>query len=500
MRRTLLFAAVLLIAFATQAQDTVPLSLARLLADAPSDTSRYHIFRQAHLQALTNGQTLDYSGIDTLHIAIPAGAKPIPLAPRNDFANLVIVVKNTVANLVLFSRTPAVQPILTSTAPDSLISAAIDYGDYSRIPGLDSGRWLLQVVDSTPWVTQRIGHSYGHYREELLRLDNGHSTDRPTKPYVGTVSKPRLKGRRTDSDTAFLFANITLLRDSLSTFKTLLLNIENLSSATLRNITVVTPPSTLTDDYIIRIYHCADVTLDNVKLLGSYSRTNHSGYGLLMDNCRNTRIRRLTARTPWGVFGTNNMHNTLFEYCDFDRFDIHCYGRDVTYRHCRQSNSYNQYSSVYGTILHDSCTFDNFTPLLIETSYNSYPHFTLRMHDCHWRLTRQRHTMIEAGRLDTLISSRPELHDKCLPDIDIDGLTIDAPFLLRPRLVHYRGKNISQPALGIKYINLRRVSTVKGNRIRFRLSDRRVMLSNPVRLLIASPKSTNASTSFIKHL
>ena len=232
----------------------------------------------------------------------------------------------------------------------------------------------------------------------------------------------------------------------------------------------------------------------------SYSRTNHSGYGLLMDNCRNTRIRRLTARTPWGVFGTNNMHNTLFEYCDFDRFDIHCYGRDVTYRHCRQSNSYNQYSSVYGTILHDSCTFDNFTPLLIETSYNSYPHFTLRMHDCHWRLTRQRHTMIEAGRLDTLISSRPELHDKCLPDIDIDGLTIDAPFLLRPQLVHYRGKNISQPALGIKYINLRRVSTVKGNRIRFRLSDRRVMLSNPVRLLIASPKSTNASTSFIKHL
>ena len=58
MRRTLLLAAALLMAFATQAQDTVPLSLARLLADAPSDTSRYHIFRQAHLQALANGDTL----------------------------------------------------------------------------------------------------------------------------------------------------------------------------------------------------------------------------------------------------------------------------------------------------------------------------------------------------------------------------------------------------------------------------------------------------------
>lgn len=499
MRRTLLLAAALLMAFATQAQDTVPLSLARLLADAPSDTSRYHIFRQAHLQALTNGQTLDYSGIDTLHIAIPAGAKPIPLAPRNDFANIVIVVKNTVANLFLFSRTPAMQPIATDL-PDSLLCAAIDSGDFSHIPALAQGRWLLQVVDSTPWVNQRIGHSYGHYREELLCLDSGRTADRPTMPYIGTVSTPRLFGRPVADNDNFQFSNITLLRDSLSTYKTYLLNIENLTSPILSNVTVVTPSSDLVEDCIIRIYNCANVTLDNLALLGSYSRTNHSGYGLLMDNCRNTRIRRLTARTPWGVFGTNNMHNTLFEYCDFDRFDIHCYGRDVTYRHCRQSNSYNQYSSIYGTILHDSCTFDNFTPLLIETSYNSYPHFTLRMHDCHWRLTRQRHTMIEAGRLDTLISSRPELHDKCLPDIDIDGLTIDAPFLLRPQLVHYRGKNISQPALGIKYINLRRVSTVKGNRIRFRLSDRRVMLSNPVRLLIASPKGTNASTSFIKHL
>ena len=499
MKRLFTLAAALLLSLAAVAQQPATTSLATLLNSAPDDSTRFLLLRQAHTQALTNGDTLSYRGIDTLRLSIPSNAAPIPIGPYNDFTNTVFIVRNNAANLFLFSRTPAMQPIATDL-PDSLLCAAIDSGDFSHIPALAQGRWLLQVVDSTPWVNQRIGHSYGHYREELLCLDSGRTADRPTMPYIGTVSTPRLFGRPVADNDNFQFSNITLLRDSLSTYKTYLLNIENLTSPILSNVTVVTPSSDLVDDCIIRIYNCANVTLDNVKLLGSYSRTNHSGYGLLMDNCRNTRIRRLTARTPWGVFGTNNMHNTLFEYCDFDRFDIHCYGRNVTYRHCRQSNSYNQYSSVYGTILHDSCTFDNFTPLLIETSYNSYPHFTLRMHDCHWRLTRQRHTMIEAGRLDTLISSRPELHDKCLPDIDIDGLTIDAPFLLRPQLVHYRGKNISQPALGIKYINLRRVSTVKGNRIRFRLSDRRVMLSNPVRLLIASPKSTNASTSFIKHL
>ena len=321
MRRTLLLTAALLMAFAAQAQDTVPLSLARLLADAPSDTSRYHIFRQAHLQALTNGQTLDYSGIDTLHIAIPAGAKPIPLAPRNDFANIVIVVKNTVANLFLFSRTPAMQPIATDL-PDSLLCAAIDSGDFSHIPALAQGRWLLQVVDSTPWVNQRIGHSYGHYREELLCLDSGRTADRPTMPYIGTVSTPRLFGRPVADNDNFQFSNITLLRDSLSTYKTYLLNIENLTSPILSNVTVVTPSSDLVDDCIIRIYNCANVTLNNLALLGSYSRTDHSGYGLLMNNCRNTLVQHLFARSAWGIFGTNNMHYTHFFHCDFDRFDI----------------------------------------------------------------------------------------------------------------------------------------------------------------------------------
>ena len=499
MKRLLTLAASLLLSLAATAQHPATTSLATLLNSAPDDSTRYRLLRQAHIQSLADGDTLSYKGIDTLRLAIPAGAEPIPLGTYNDFANAVFIVRNNTANLFLFSRTPSMQPIATDL-PDSHLCAAIDSGDFTCIPDILHGQWLLRVVDSTPWVNRRIDHSYGHYREELLRLDSGRTADRPTMPYSGTVSHPRLFGRPIADSDKFQFTNITLLRDSLSTYKTYLLNIENLKPAYLHNVTVITPTSNLVDDRIIRIYNCATVTLDKLTLLGSYSRTDHSGYGLLMNNCRKTLVLNLYARSAWGIFGTNNMYYTHFIHCDFDRFDIHCYGHNVIFEMCRQHDSYNQFSSVYGNIRYTDCTFDNFTPLLIEDSYNAYSHFTLHINNCHWRLTRQRHTLIEAGLNDTLVPSRPELRQKCLPDIDIDSLTIDAPLLVTPRLIHYRGKPTTQPVGGISQINLHRVATPKGRAVRFTLSDKRVPLVNPVNLLISTHRHPDATPSVINHL
>ena len=358
MKRHLLLIASLLLALQGAAQ-RAPVSLLDYgLATVLTDTARFNLLRRAHLDALDAGTTVSYHGMDTLRLAIPAGAEPIPIGQHNDFGNTVFVVRNNSADLFLFQLAPTMEP-LSSKAQCAALCTAVDSGDFRAFPTLANGRWLLQVVDSTLWVGQRIGHRYGHYREELMRVDGGLSPDRPAMPYGSTTSRPYLLGRSIGADSTFLFANITLLRDSLSTFKTFLLNLESQYSATLSRITVVTPRSDMTDDRILRLYHCASLTLDSVTLLGSYSRTNHSGYGLLMDNCRNTRVLHLHARSPWGIFGTNNMHNTLLAYSDFDRFDIHCYGRDVTFRHCLQTDSYNQFSSVFGTIAFDSCTFYN---------------------------------------------------------------------------------------------------------------------------------------------
>lgn len=499
MKPLLAIAATLLLAPLCHAQPGPISLLQRGITAAATDSARFRLLRQAHLDALDAGTTVSYQGIDTLRLDIPPGAQPIPLGPHNDFCHTVIQVRNTNSDIFLFQLAPPLLPIPTPIPADSLL-AAIDHGNYRSIPALAQGRWLIQVVDSTPWVGQRTGHTYGHYRQELIRTHNGLSPDRPAMPYSATPSRPHLFGRPIGNDTAFLLANITLLRHPASTHKTYLLNLEGQIRVTLRSVTVVTPQSDMTDDRIIRIYHCASVTLDSLTLLGTYSRTNHSGYGLLMDNCRDTRVLHLHARSNWGIFGTNNMHTTILSHCNFDRFDIHCYGRDVTFRHCTQSHSYNQFSSVVGTIAFDSCTFTDFTPLLIEPSYNAYPHFLLLMHDCRWHLTRQRHTLINAGHHDTLLPSRPELRTKCLPDIFIDGLTLSGPPLLRPLLLHYGGAVAPRPVGGIRHIIVTRLAASRLMPWPFILSDKKVPLANPVTLFASSPSGRPLRASILPSL
>ena len=456
---------------------------------APDDSTRFHALWQLHSKALENGMTVSYRGVDTLRLDIPADAQSIPLGSLNDFAGTVLVVRNNSHHLFLFSHQPAngLSPLndAATTSSDSL-HHAIDNGNYRCLPALREGRWLVEVTDSTPWVSQREGRSYGHYRKELMYVENGLSPDRPASPYSGSSSRTTLRGCPLGDDTLFTFGNLTLLRDSNSSYRTCLLDLNEQANAYLHHIVVKTPPSTLADDRLLRIYNCYRATLDQVSILGTYSQSNRSGYGILMDNCRHTLVQHLYAHSAWGIFGTNNMHSTVIEESDFNRFDIHCYGRDVTLRHCRQQDGYNQYSSVYGTILYQGCTFSNFTPLLIEASYNAYPYFSFEMVDCDWHLTRQRHTLMLAGRLDNGNPARPELQEKCLPDIRLSGLSLTAERRVRTlTLLHYNGTIVPITIGGIRNIS---ISDLSGNPLRLQLIDRpsSLTLSNKVSLTLPS--------------
>ncbi len=456
---------------------------------APDDSTRFHALRKLHINAMENGIAVSYKGVDTLWLDIPADAQSIPLGSLNDFGGTVLVVRNNSHHLFLFSHRPANGMLsLDSTAAISYdnLHYAIDSGDYRGFPTLREGRWLVEVTDSTPWVAQREGRSYGHYRKELMYVENGFSPDRPAMPYSGSRSHASLRGCPLDDDTLFTFGNLTLLRDSNSTYRTCLLDLNEQTNAYLHHIVVKTPPSTLADDRLLRIYNCYRATLDQVSILGTYSTSNHSGYGILMDNCRHTLVQHLYARSAWGIFGTNNMHSTVIEESDFNRFDIHCYGRDVTIRRCRQHDGYNQYASVYGTILYSGCTFSNFTPLIIEASYNAYPYFSFEMVDCDWHLTRQRHTLMLAGRLDNGNPARPELQEKCLPDISLSGLSLTAERRVRTlTLLHYNGTIVPITIGGIRNIS---ISDLSGNPLRLQLIDRpsSLTLSNKVSLTLPS--------------
>lgn len=478
----------------TAQPETSPQPLAAMLKNAPDDTSRFWILHQAHTQALATHETLSYQGIDTIRLAIPQNAPSIPIGDNNDFHHVVILVTNNAHGMFLFSH---ICPLEEIHVPDiQTLNRAIDSGNYAHTPLADDS-WLIEITDSTPWIGQRAGHAYGHFRKELFLLHDGRSVQRPAMPFSGSTSVPHLRGRRLNGDTSFVFQNITLVRDSSSTCRTYLLDAENICHAILRDISVLTPPNNFVEDCAIKVYNCADLLLDSLSILGSYSRHDHSGYGILLDNIHLTHVRRLYARTPWGVFGTNNLHTTLIEDSDFDRFDIHCYGRDVTFLRCRQQDSYNQFSSLHGTLFFDSCTFSNFTPVLIEDSYNAYPHFQILMRNCTWSLTPERHVFLSAGQLNNLPAIRPELSEKCLPDIRLINLTILSPSGLRPILIHYGGRPNRQPIHGLSEIFISHTATPAN--LSFILSDQHLQLLNPANIVILNHSSNTLLEKKISH-
>ena len=473
---TLFFCFCLYIHGIAMAQTITPLQYGLIEAQSPEEV--YRVLFRTHQAADSMGCSVSYDGIDTLRVAIPPDAQSIPLQSDNDFAKVVFIVANNTRNIFLFQYTPFAYPVHVNDT--MALCTAIDSGDFRNMPMFADGDWLLHIVDSTPWVDRRRDHDYGHYREDIMLIHDGISHDKPAMPYSAGGSRPSLIARRLDSITPFSFSNITLVREDSSLCATYLLQLENLPQATIRNVVVVTPRSKdlAANDAIIYIYNSANVTIDSLTIWGTYSRLNHSGYGLLLGNLRNTHIRRLKALTDWGVFGTNNMTETTIEYSEFNRFDIHCYGRNVTFDHCLQRNGYNQFSSVYGTIAFHSCTFDDFTPVLIEDTYNAYSHFLLSMDSCRWWPTAKRHVVFDGGHIDSPLNSREELQIPSLPDIDIDNLDIyTTKNIGQVELFHMKGSerhaHIHQ---GLSRIALRNV-TLRGNpNTKIILSNKRVNL------------------------
>lgn len=167
------------------------------------------------------------------------------------------------------------------------------------------------------------------------------------------------------------------------------------------------------------------------QLQGTYSRGNDGeygkkyGYGISLENVYDFNARNLYARANWGVFGNNNVHLVNLEDCDINRFDIHCYGKDICCKNVNFVGLYNQYASVYGTIQYDKCTFTDFTPVLNGGSYNAYVEHDVVMNDCVFNVTSKKNYLIKMGNLNDVMNARSELTKKCLPNIKIRNLVVN---------------------------------------------------------------------------
>ena len=386
------------------------------LLKANTGEERYNILLKTHKLALERGAKVDYRGLKRIDITIPTNASSIPLGAVNDFENVVFNVTNNSKDFYLFAYTNKAVAVEVN-------GYAIDRGVFGSVTQLRTGQKVLSIEDKNPWVANRKSYSYGHQRKDVLLLVNGNAKNSPVMPYGNAQSTPVCKYYSVEHP-YFQFSGITLNRVAGSTSKTYLCRIIGTNDVRLKDVVLNTPQDDMVSDAAISIIDCTNVSFENVTVNGTYSRTNYAGYGISMNNVWNFKAKNLRAIGNWGVFGNNNINTALIENSEINRFDIHCYGRDVSFKDVVFVNLYNQFSSTFGTIRFDRCTFNHFTPVLYEASYNSYTPHNLVFNDCVFHLTKKRNYLVSAGRLTPEENARAELKDKCWPNVTINRMKV----------------------------------------------------------------------------
>lgn len=442
--------------------------------EAKNSIERYKILYDTHIKALELGVNVNYIDIDTLSIEIPDNSFPIPLTQRNDFHNLTLIVTNNSNKQFLFEH---VQAVWDSVTVDKLM---VEKRDFSAVPELMEGDYLLQLQDLKPWVEKRDGYQYGAYRKDIMVIRNGLAQNHSIASYSTDSTKLVALYCPTNANLKTV-SNLTIIRDTSSSQKTYCFNFEGVNNLKLSNVKIITPnPKNFYADEAITITNSVNILMEDVIIEGTYSQKSKYGYGILMNNVWNSAFVRLRASAEWGIFGTNNLSNTTLRNCEINRFDIHCYGRDVFIYNTKFSKLYNQFSSVFGTVLFENCRFSNFIPVLIETSYNAYTGFDLKFKNCTFEATPLRNYLVSIGKLDSKANPRPELASKCWPNVQIQNMTVKVDNKISKVFLFYP-KGSAPDNLSVDYIN-----SVSISGLRFVYSDTAhladfVVVNNPIK-------------------
>lgn len=385
------------------------------LVEAKNGVERYDVLLRTHQAAVQRGVDVNYKGINRIEIEIPKNATRIPLTDNNDFSGCEFVIKNRQKTVYLFESLASTKPIVVSKAD-------IDNGEFHGYSELSKGTRILIIEDSNPWVENRKGYSYGHMRRDILLVKNGKALNAVVMPYDNEQSSPVCT--YCDAKT-FSFKNLTINRTEDCTAITNVMFVRGRDNVEISNVSLHTPDNEWRNDRAIRIEDCTNVHFNNVLIDGTYSQQGHSGYGISLNTIWNFTGNHIVGRGNWGIFGTNNVNKTIIENSAINRFDIHCYGRDVSFSNVCFSEKYNQLNSVYGSIVFDSCTFTKFDPIRIGSSYNAYVAFDVYFSDCTFYATKGNNCLLRLGELNEEVNIRKELKEKCWPNVYINNMTVN---------------------------------------------------------------------------
>lgn len=398
--------------------------LAYGLRDAKDAKERYEVLYACHKDAIDYGRPVSYAGIDTIWLEIPDGAQTMPLPNNTDFAGTVIFVHNdSDKDITLFALSGE------KAKPLNVDRRLLDSGDFRSVPDFQAGEYLLIVADQNKW-TFRDGYGYEVYRRDLLYVSDGHSVNRPVTTYMNPAADPVCSYVPVTAEQKVI-ENVTIHRGRNEKHKTYCFSVSNQNNVVIRNVHITTPKTRFNGDAAISISNSANCTVQDVQIDSTYSYPGAYGYAIGMNNVWNTTFVRFKADAAWGVFGTNNVSNITLRECDVNRFDIHCYGRDARLVNCTFRNKQTQFSSMYGEVVFDSCHFIDCIPVRIRSSYNAYTPFDIKIRHCTFDATLRHHALVNVMLQSTTPNPRPELAQRCWPNIYVEDLTVNLPFLTR---------------------------------------------------------------------
>lgn len=413
------------------------------LSDAKNGVERYNVLLKTHQYAVQHGIDVSYKGIRRIEIEIPKNAVRIPLTDNNDFSGCEFVITNKQKTVYLFESLASSKSIIVSKSD-------IDKGDFRRYPALSKGNHILLIEDSNPWVENRKGYDYGHIRRDILLVSGGKSQNRVIMPYDNEQSNPKCSYLEA---TPFTFKNLTVRRTEDCTAITNIMFVNGKDRVDILNVSLHTPDNEWRNDRAIRIEDCTNVHFENVLIDGTYSQIGRSGYGISLNTIWNFSGKQIVGRGNWGIFGTNNVNTVHIEHSRINRFDIHCYGRDVFFKQVDFFDKYNQLNSVYGSIVFDECSFTKFDPIRIGSSYNAYVPSDVYFNDCIFHVTKGNNYLLRLGEIDDVKNSRKELVDKCWPNIYIKNLMVNMDWTTSKFSIIYTKINGKEAVSKLEYIS-----------------------------------------------
>ena len=393
-------------------------------------------------QGVTKVNFPPITGDGVVEYIIPATGSFIKLPPQVNFNEWTIVgINQKGQKWPLFS----LEKFSTDRRTDfHLTKTDVDEGNFMKCPELCTGRKMLVLKDEKEWTYRTDGNDTGpFYRNDVIALNNGVPENSPIAPW-DTPSTALSYYYYEANDVPVIIENLTFKRhrDPGSYGIMKLIRADGKNDVTFRNIKVGFIESsgniTKTEDACFEVYNSAHVKFININVNGTYSSATAYGYAFYLDNDYDISFHDVTATGLWGVIGTRNLNRTYLKNCVMNRFDIHCYGRDVRCVDCTFVNEEsnvrisNDYSSFFGTLHYENCTFRKSLPVFLASNYHAYSGFDLIMDSCTLDGSNIPYDpdfivdgiIIKAGFVETPDKKRPEFQKINWPNVHIINLTL----------------------------------------------------------------------------